>query len=300
VDQVTACPKCQKKYRIAAQNVGKPMKCPACQTAFKAIAVPVPRQAMAPTGPAQPAPRSPAPVPHAGPAASPAEWKRLGLEGPLAPAPSLFPAGVPSGPDPLANHVVMDPGFAQVDIDAVRAARIAKEKKKLASDPTRTSSSLADMQEAEREMERKKKTSYLSAYNLFGFEGRISRRKFWLSSLFAGLVMIGVLVFFVTVVVGVCMVIDIKLPKAAEIRAGKASTGIVVTFAAIGAIIGVVSSWIQIALGVKRYHDLGHPGMRTLLTFIPVVGPFWVLYECGFIPGVEGGNEYGPDPLKEK
>ncbi len=113
MSQIVACPKCHKHYRIDDRAAGQKMKCPQCQTVFSAAAG-VPGPAGATT--AQPRP-STAP-------SSPARTR-----GQLVAGPQLFPNEVPTGPDPLANHVIEDPGFAIVDIDEVRRKRLAQQRR---------------------------------------------------------------------------------------------------------------------------------------------------------------------------
>lgn len=59
----------------------------------------------------------------------------------------------------------------------------------------------------------------------------------------------------------------------------------------------LVVAWIGLATGVKRWHDLDRSGWWMLILLIPAVGVVWYLVECGFRPGSEGPNRYGPDPL---
>ena len=53
----------------------------------------------------------------------------------------------------------------------------------------------------------------------------------------------------------------------------------------------------NIALMVRRIHDLGKSGYFVLLAFVPVLGViFSIALFC--IPGQVGWNEYGADPLE--
>lgn len=56
--------------------------------------------------------------------------------------------------------------------------------------------------------------------------------------------------------------------------------------------------WIVLAVQVKRWHDRGKSGWMALVYFIPLIGGFWILIECGFLSGTAGPNQYGPDPLQ--
>ena len=105
---VVACPKCKAKYNLPDQLIGKPVQCKACSTRFQ---VGQPRKAL--------------PDKSAGKAVvanslSPqqrADMAKLGIDGPFQPRPDLFAGGPISPADPLANHVVEDPGFATSDIE---------------------------------------------------------------------------------------------------------------------------------------------------------------------------------------
>lgn len=55
----------------------------------------------------------------------------------------------------------------------------------------------------------------------------------------------------------------------------------------------VVSIWSNVALGVKRLHDFGRPGIFAASLFIPVVSIVAFVVLC-FFPGDPGPNKYGP------
>ena len=50
-------------------------------------------------------------------------------------------------------------------------------------------------------------------------------------------------------------------------------------------------------LAIKRCHDRDKSGWFVLISFIPVIGPIWLLVELGFLRGSQGENRFGPDPL---
>ena len=54
------------------------------------------------------------------------------------------------------------------------------------------------------------------------------------------------------------------------------------------------------SLGViaRRLHDVGKSGWFYLVSFIPLVGPFWILI-LFCTEGNQGPNQYGPDPKNE-
>ena len=64
----------------------------------------------------------------------------------------------------------------------------------------------------------------------------------------------------------------------------------------IGYVVGsLVTIWSSVAIGVKRCHDRGRPGLFVLLAFLPLVN-IWYFIEVAFLAGVEGPNEYGDKP----
>ena len=59
-------------------------------------------------------------------------------------------------------------------------------------------------------------------------------------------------------------------------------------------IFGVI---VNLNLAIKRLHDRDHPGWFYFVSLIPFVGGIWLLVELGFLPGTEGPNRFGEDPL---
>lgn len=53
-----------------------------------------------------------------------------------------------------------------------------------------------------------------------------------------------------------------------------------------------LSVWSYIALGVKRLHDFGKPGILAVLLFIPMVSIIAFIVLCLY-PGDAGANQYG-------
>lgn len=122
-----ACPKCKKQYNLPDKFLGKPVKCTECATQFKV-----------PAGKGQPASSA---KPGAGAAANPRaaanqqaaakrrqaqaaaqqkakELQQLGVDGPIRRSPDVFDGlGQAKGtPDPLANHLIEDPGFGETTV----------------------------------------------------------------------------------------------------------------------------------------------------------------------------------------
>ena len=106
---------------------------------------------------------------------------------------------------------------------------------------------------------------------LFGFEGRINRGKFWL----------GVAILYV-------------VPWLFFILAAVTESSFLYILAALVLLIAI---WPGLAISIKRWHDRGKSGWWILIAFVPLIGGLWALIETGFLPGTQGTNEYGPDPL---
>jgi uncharacterized membrane protein YhaH (DUF805 family) len=64
------------------------------------------------------------------------------------------------------------------------------------------------------------------------------------------------------------------------------------TWALLFLIAFIGSLWSNVALAVKRLHDLGRPGLMALVLFVPVVSIVAFLVLCLF-PGDTGPNRYG-------
>ena len=118
-----ACPKCQKKYNLPENMLGKPVKCTSCQTQFK-----TPARSARPAGAggnrqhAKTDPRQQAALRkrQLQQQQQAAELKQLGVDGPLQRTPDIFDGlGQMRGtPDPLSNHAMEDPGFGEVKYTA--------------------------------------------------------------------------------------------------------------------------------------------------------------------------------------
>ena len=55
--------------------------------------------------------------------------------------------------------------------------------------------------------------------------------------------------------------------------------------------------YVGYPMRVKRWHDRDKSGWWELIGFIPIIGVWWLIIECGFLKGTEGSNRFGPDPL---
>ena len=119
---------------------------------------------------------------------------------------------------------------------------------------------------------------------LFSFQGRINRAKFWLVHVAMWVV---VAIVFSVILGSAAMSSD---PQAALQSVG-AVGGLILL------VVYILALWIGLAIAAKRWHDRNKSAWWILIVFVPVVGPFWYLIECGFLRGTTGANKYGSDPL---
>lgn len=108
---------------------------------------------------------------------------------------------------------------------------------------------------------------------LFSFQGRMSRFMYWTINL------VGT---FAYVVLAVAMLMSYG-PESE--MAG-----------AIALILYIPFGVSMFAAQVKRWHDRNKSGWWWMVGMIPLIGPWWVLIECGFLEGTNGPNEYGESP----
>ena len=105
----------------------------------------------------------------------------------------------------------------------------------------------------------------------FSSNGRISRKMYWLASL---------------PLVALYIVAELLIK-------GPSSLG----DAVLALIVVLALSVPSFVLAIKRCHDRDKSGWFVLISFIPVIGPIWLLVELGFLRGSAGENRFGPDPL---
>ncbi|PWJ34178.1 DUF805 domain-containing protein [Sediminitomix flava] len=112
--------------------------------------------------------------------------------------------------------------------------------------------------------------------NYTGFDGRASRKEFWMFVLFNFL--IGFVAALIDNLFGIA----------------NAETGA-------GPIYGIYSLGVllpSIAVSVRRLHDIGKNGWYLLIMFIPLIGSLVLLY-WWIKKGDLGANEYGAEPIQE-
>ncbi len=112
-----ACPKCNARYSLPDELVGKPVKCKACGTVFKSNPAVAPAGQAGGRGQANAMVARKRAVARAKPPVSNEEFARAGLDGPIKESVDLFNEQANPQFDPLSNHIVHDPGFAEFEVD---------------------------------------------------------------------------------------------------------------------------------------------------------------------------------------
>ncbi len=110
---------------------------------------------------------------------------------------------------------------------------------------------------------------------LSSFDGRIPRKTFWIAFLSLQLPL-GT----------VTAIIDISMGYEDPDSAGPATL-----------IVVAVIFLPMLAIYIKRLHDRNKSGWFVLINLVPFVGQIWFFIEIGLLPGTDGPNLYGEDPL---
>lgn len=110
------------------------------------------------------------------------------------------------------------------------------------------------------------------AFSFFNSKGRISRLTYWMFYLF---------------LMGVYIILGVLMKLASLPESDSGFIGILI----------LPLAGIGILMQIKRWHDRDKSGWWVLINFIPVIGPFWTLIECGLLKGTDGANRFGSDPL---
>lgn len=119
---------------------------------------------------------------------------------------------------------------------------------------------------------------------LFSFEGRASRSKFWL-------------VFLLSIFVSFVVVLFTLLATPALMIMGYFSPTVASVVSILLYLLMIPMWWISIATSVKRFHDRNKSGWWYLIVLIPLLGALWLIIENGFLKGTVGSNNFGNDPL---
>ena len=124
---------------------------------------------------------------------------------------------------------------------------------------------------------------------LFSFQGRISRKAFWLYILAS--IVLGVLLNFA---LPAQPVLD---PSATPEQAMAAVSGYYGAIPFWYWLVNLVLFVIGLAILAKRWHDQDRSGWWSLLLLVPILGGLIVLIMCGFIAGTPGPNRFGEGPM---
>jgi uncharacterized membrane protein YhaH (DUF805 family) len=108
---------------------------------------------------------------------------------------------------------------------------------------------------------------------LLGLKGRISRGIYWLSYFF--------LMCVTAVLVGQLI--------------GGEQASLFTVAQAIGPFVIIGTIYANLAISVKRLHDIGYSGFLALAMFIPLINFAFTIW-VGIVPGTVGPNAYGEAP----
>lgn len=114
---------------------------------------------------------------------------------------------------------------------------------------------------------------------VFGVEGRLRRRDYWL-------IVLGKYV--------VTVVLLLMVGAATGDFGDRTGFG---PFRMVQVGLWIPSLWISIAIALKRCHDRNKGGgWVAFFWLVPIVGWIWGLVEMGFLDGTQGPNRYGKSP----
>jgi uncharacterized membrane protein YhaH (DUF805 family) len=105
---------------------------------------------------------------------------------------------------------------------------------------------------------------------LFSLKGRISRRIYWLAYLF---------------------IIAVQSVVLAQLISGGAASFYDVA-ASLGPIVLLVTLYWNLAISVKRLHDIGYGGFLAAALFVPLVNLAFTIW-VGLLPGTPDPNRFG-------
>lgn len=118
--------------------------------------------------------------------------------------------------------------------------------------------------------------------SLWSLQGRVARGKFWL-------------VFLLTFVFSI---LSISFWALISTLLKSFSPTAPIVIGVLWFVLIISLGWISIATTVKRFHDRNKSGWWYFISFVPVIGFFWIIIECGFMRGTVGANDFGEDPVR--
>jgi uncharacterized membrane protein YhaH (DUF805 family) len=122
---------------------------------------------------------------------------------------------------------------------------------------------------------------------LFGFQGRLRRRDFWLCTL--GLMVVSWVVY---AVLAMAMMPAVHMSS----DASTVNVAAVSAMSSVWGLCALIMLWPSLAIAIKRCHDRDQTGLWVLMLLIPVIGFFWWLINLGILDGTPGPNKFGPSP----
>jgi uncharacterized membrane protein YhaH (DUF805 family) len=115
---------------------------------------------------------------------------------------------------------------------------------------------------------------------LFSFDGRISRKAYWIY-------------FVVSLLLGIGLQVAAIGTGGFSMDPNAAPPSIPIWFW----LVQIPLLWIGLAVMAKRWHDQDRSGWWTLLVLIPFLGALIVIIMLGFIGGTPGPNRFGEGPM---
>jgi uncharacterized membrane protein YhaH (DUF805 family) len=94
--------------------------------------------------------------------------------------------------------------------------------------------------------------------------------------------------------VGPLQLVLIMLWLVSLFSAGNMHRGIIPVFGLFWTLLILPILWMGLCADIKRYHDRGKSGFWVLISFIPLIGPVWMIIELGMLPGDQDENRFGP------
>jgi uncharacterized membrane protein YhaH (DUF805 family) len=261
---VTFSCQCGAKFRVTPALSGKRVRCPKCQT-------PVQLPDLAGGAPATAALPTPAPTP----VVDDGFWDDLHTA-PGTGVPNPFADSQPDG-GALRPNLVGDLAANEVKAYAIKLFHQGKNEDEVYEALVQQGLSPSEADRLVEILSPKKNTGIDEnsiGYLLFNFDGAIPRSKYWLGMIiaFVLVVIIGAIV----AAVAIGMQIDFEDLQTLMIIFGVAS------------VFWFLVMYMQVAVMLKRLHDLEMDGWWLVYTIIPFVGPFISIYlwiKMGFIRG---------------
>ena len=118
---------------------------------------------------------------------------------------------------------------------------------------------------------------------LFSFEGRARRSEFFIHSIIDDLIIIAF--------IGIAVALAVAI--------GESAAALIVILVLLCVVVFVAGMISEIAVTVRRLHDLNRPGSHFWLSLIPFVN-MYLGFILLFSRGTEGLNRYGDDPKGPK